>query len=309
MIYQVVRFNDWYVPWHNRMDPISLQLRGAQSNGFRMDGSISSFGTGRRPVQDRVHAVSFFLKNCGPSFSVEDSPEIERMMSALLDGQGRLWWDSPARRGPELWCLGDLNDVSVTPNRNNWAQADVIVEWQLYNPILYRPLNSAYITNQGHTPITVDLAAYGESLLERTFARFNISASPTTFTIDCDGQMKTSQIVIRLESLGVNGFTNPKIENTTTEQWIRFGVTGATADHVVQARCTLGPHRVRRSTDGGLSFVTDPSAGNIWTSTTISDTQVPLMELAPGENNFTVTDEGTPNFRVMILWEPAYGIV
>lgn len=291
------------------MDPISLQLRGASIQPFRLDGGIASFGTGRRPVQEKTHSVSFFLQNCGPSFSSSDSPEIDRMMSALLDGQGRLWWDSPARRGPEVWCLADLNDVTITPNRDNWSQAVASVEWQVYNPILYRPINAAYITNQGHTPITVDVAAYGESLLERTFARFNVTASPTSFTINCEGQMKTSNIVIRLESLAVNGFTNPKIENLTTEQWIRFGVTGSTNNHVVQARCTLGPHRVRRSTDGGLSFVTDPSAGNIWSSTTISDTQVPLMELVPGDNEFTVTDEGTPNFRVLILWLPAYGIV
>lgn len=314
MTLQVVKFNDWWVPFGNRVDPISLELRGGSIQPFRQDGGLAIYGRTRRPTAEKSHVVSFVMRDtgqsvCGPYFNADASPKVQVMMEALLGGMGRLWFDNFNRSGPMLFSQADLNEVTISPNPNNWAEATISIDWQVYNPILYRPLNSGYMTQNGYTPVTIADNVFGESGDERVFASFSVSASPTDFTITNLGQFRTSNIIIRIESLGVNGYQNPRIDNLTTEQWVKFTKTGSTANYVLQAKCNLNAHRVRESTDSGASFVNDPTAGNIWPLTTISDTQVPLLELAPGENQIRVTADGTPNFRVMFLWLPAYGIL
>lgn len=306
---QAVKFNNWNIPFDNRADTYNLQLRGASIQPFRTDGGLSVFGSRRRPTAEKTHTVTFDLKDtgqliCGPQFNQTASPKFQAMMEALLDGQGRLWFDNFRKSGPQVFSLADLNEISVTPHTDDWTRAVVSIEWQIYNPILYRPLNSGYISGLGYTPVTVAEADFGESGDERVFAAFT---SPVSFTITNEGNFRTSNIIIRLESLGASGYANPKLTNTTTGQFIQFTRTASGASSVIQAKCTLGPHRVRESNDGGASFVNSPSSGNIWTSTTIDDLQVPLMELIPGDNNFTVS--GCSNCRVMILWLPAYGMV
>lgn len=309
---QAVKFNNWNIPFDNRADTFNLQLRGASIQPFRTDGGLSVFGSRRRPTAEKTHSVTFNLQDtgqsiCGPSFNQSASPKFQAMMEALLDGQGRLWFDTFRKSGPSVFSLADLNEVIVTPNHDDWTRALITVEWQIYNPILYRPLNSGYMTAAGYTPVTVADAVFGESGDERVFASFTVSSDPTTFTIVNEGHFRTSNIIIRIESLGAGGYVNPRIDNLTTEQWISFARTGSTSSHVIQAKCTLGPHRVRESSDGGASFVDSPSSGNIWTSTTIDDHQVPLMELIPGSNSMQVT--GVTNSRVMFLWLPAYGMI
>jgi hypothetical protein len=311
---QAVKFNNWVIPFDNRSDAFNLPLRGSSIQPFRTDGGLSVFGTRRRPTAEKTHTVTFDLKDtgqliCGPTFNQSASPKFQAMMEALLDGMGRLWFDNFAKSGPQVFSLADLNEVSVTPHADDWTRAVISIEWQVYNPILYRPLNSGYISGLGYTPISVADADFGESGDERVFASFTVNSSPTNFTITNEGHFRTSNIIIRIESLAAGGYDSIRVENTTTEQWVQFARAAAGSSSVIQAKCSLGPHRVRESTDGGASFVDSPSSGNIWTDTTISDTQVPLMELIPGDNEIVVTSSGSPNCRVMFLWLPAYGMV
>lgn len=311
---QAVKFNNWIIPFDNRSDVFELPLRGASIQPFRTDGGLSVFGRRRRPAAEKTHTVTFDLKDtgqliCGPTFDQASSPKFQAMMEALLDGQGRLWFDNFRKSGPQVFSLADLNEVSVIPHTDDWTRAVISIEWQVYNPLLYRPLNSGYISNLGYTPVVVADNVFGESGDERVFASFPVTASPTTFTITNEGHFRTSNIIIRIESLAANGYSNIRVINNTTEQFVQFARTGSTSSHVLQAKCSLGPHRVRESTNGGASFVSSPSSGNIWLDTTISDLQVPLMELIPGDNEIVVTTGGTPNCRVMFLWLPAYGMV
>lgn len=311
---QAIKFNNWTIPFDNRADSFELNLRGASIQPFRTDGGLSVYGSKRRPVAEKTHTVTFGITDagqsiCGPQFSSGTSPVFQTMMEALLDGMGRLWFDNFRRSGPRMFSLADLNQVIVVPNTDDWRRANVTIEWQMYNPVLYRPLTAGYITSLGLTPVTVADIVFGESGDERVFASFPVAASPTDFTIVNEGQFRTSNLIIRIESLGASGYVNPRVDNLTTEQWVKFTRTGTTANHVIQAKCTLGPHRVRESSDSGASFVDTPALGNIWPDTTISDLQVPLLELVPGENDIRITADGTPNFRVMFLWLPAYGML
>lgn len=306
MSLQAVSYKGWRIPRLGRMDPFAVTAKSSSFSPFRMNGAIAGYGSGIKPLQEKIHTTSFIIRE-GCQADLIAKKDV--MMRALLSGQGRLWFDEPNDIGPRVFCTADFENVQWEPSRDHWGTAQVSVEWQIYNPVLYRPLSSGYLTREGYTPVTISDDVFGEPGEEHVFASFPVSASPTLFTISNEGQMRTDSIIIRIESLGVNGYTNPKLENLTTEQWVRFARTGSTVNHVIQANASIGPHRVRESTDAGVSFVDFPNNGNIWPDTTISDLQVPLMEMVPGENEFSFTCDGTPNCRVLILWRPAYGML
>lgn len=305
MSLQAVKFKTWTIPKTGRMDPFAISVKSSSFSPFRMQGSVAGYGSGIKPLQEKIHTTSFMFRE-GCQADLQSKKDI--MMRALLSGQGRLWFDQPNEPGPRVFCTADFGDLQWEPGPNNWGSAQVTIEWQVYNPVLYLPISSGYLIRNSYTPITISDDVFGEPGEEHVFASFPVSASPTTFTINNPGQMRTDSIIIRIESLGVNGYTNPRLENLTSEQWVRFAKTGSTVNHVIQANCSIGPHRVRESTDAGQSFVDNPNDGNIWPSTTISDLQVPLMEMVPGDNEFSFTCEGTPNCRVLMLWRPAYGM-
>lgn len=307
MTIEAIKFNDWKIPRAERLDPYNFRLRSAGFTSFRQDGNFNVYGTGRKPVEAKTHSVNFVMKKGCEEDLLEAR---EAMMDALLTGEGRLWFNTVSLRAPSMFSMADLSEITWEPNRNDWSMANVSLDFDVYNPILYRPLNASYLTTAGYTPITVADNAFGESWDERVFASFTIAASPTTFTINNVGQMHTHRVIIRIESLGANGFVNPKVENLTTDQYFEYIGTGVNSSYVLQANAAIGPHRVRLSTDGGLSLVTSPDTGNVWSSCNIDATQNPIMELAPGANSMRVTASGTfpPGFRVMFLWLPAYGM-
>lgn len=307
MSIEAVKFNDWNIPKAGRLDPFTFRMRSSSFTSFRQDGQFNVFGTGRKPVDARVHTVNFIMKKGCEEDLLEARND---MMLALLSGEGRLWFNTPSLRAPQMFNIADLGEIVWDPNRNDWAEASVSIDFEIYNSILYRPQSAGRLTQLGYTPVTIADNAFGESWDERVFASFTIAASPTTFTINNDGQLRTHRIIIRIESLGVNGFINPKIENLTTGQYFEYIGTGVNSSHFLQANAAIGPHRARLSTDAGLSFVTSPAAGNVWPSCNIDALQNPIMEFDPGANSMRVTAGGTfpPGFRVMFLWLPAYGM-
>lgn len=305
---EAVKFGTWNIPRANRLDSNSVQLRTAIHSGFRMDGGISAFGSGRKPVEPRIHTVAFVIrKGCEADLITAKNT----MMRALLVGEEQLWFDSIGRLGPSLYTVASLDNVDVSPMSDDWSVAAVKIDFDLTNPLLFRPLSAAYLTTNGFNPVTVPEAEFGESDLlfeNRVFHSVAVSASPTDFTItnDTNSQSRTRRIIIRLEALGAAGWVNPKIENLTTNQFIQITSLASGATHVLQINCSIGAGGVRESTDSGASFVDTPVAGNKWPDTTLFDKQAPIMELIPGDNDIRITSSGTPNFNAMFLWRPAY---
>lgn len=309
MTLQAFKFKDWYIPKGNRLDPFAVPLKISTVSPFRLEGDISLYGRARKPLAAKVHTTSNIFeirRSCEADLLTAKSV----MMEKLLSGAGRLWFNTPTLSSFSVFNENvQPNEISWVPNPRNWADATVTIEWGVEQPTLYRPLSSGYLTALGYTPVAVPDNEFGESGDERIFASFSIVASPTTFTIKNSGQLRTGRLIIRLESLAANGFVNPAIENETTGQTFSYAGTGSTANHVLQINCAIGPQRVRLSTDDGASFVDTPTAGNVWPSLSIGALQVPIMELAPGDNDIVVTADGVPNFRAMFLWLPAYGML
>lgn len=304
---QAFKFKDWNIPRTGRLDPFRLPLKSSLVSPFRLDGAISLYGRQRKPTNEKTHTTSFVLKKgCEADLQIA----IDRMMETLLSGAGRLWFDTPSHRGPQVFYENvQPNSIDYTPNRDDWSMAQIDIEWEIEIPILYRPLGSGFLASEGYTPVTIGASTFGESWEERTFASFPISASPTAIVVNNPGQMRTHRVILRLESLGVNGAVNPQIENTTTDQRFKYNGTLATSSAILQANAAIGSGRVRTSTDSGASFVDTPNANLVWSNCEINDDQGPIMELDPGINNIQVTADGTPNFRLLIEWQPAYGMI
>lgn len=307
MTIQAVKFKDWTIPKGGRLDPWRIPLKNSVVSPFRTNGGISLYGRQAKPFAEKTHPTAFTLrKGCEADLNTF----VDSMMIALLSGAGRLWFNNFSQSGPLLFAENaQPNEIGWTPNPNDWGSARFDIEWGLEQSILYRPLNAAYITSLGFTPITIGAATFGESWEERTFASFDISASPTNIVIPNVGQKRTDRIILRFESQGVNGAVNPKFENQTTEQYLKYNGTLATATAVLQANCSVGAGRVRLSGDSGASFVDTPDDNQVYDDCEIDDTQWPIMEFAVGNNNIEITADGTPDFRVLAMWQPAYGMI
>jgi hypothetical protein len=302
-----VKFKDWNIPRGNRNDPFVIPFKSSQFVPYKSDGAINLYGRTRKPLAPKTHTTSsvFTIKR---SCRADLEASIDDMMTNLLSGPGRLWFSDPTVTAPLLFYDNvHPQEISWTPGKDNFTEAVVSIDWEITNPILYRPLTAGYLTGTGYSPVVVGASTFGESWTERTFASFTISASPTNITINNIGHTRTHRIILRLESLGINGFVTPKIENTTTSQFFKFNGTGLTINSFLQANCAIS--RVRTSSDAGLSFVNTPNDNVVWSpGVEIGDLQWPIMEFAPGANNLIVTASGTPNFRLMILWQPAFGM-
>jgi len=304
-----VRFKNWKIPQGNRNDPFVIPFKSSQFNAFRTNGAINLYGRGQKPLAAKTHTTSsvFTIKR---SCQADLEASIEIMMQALMGDPGRLWFSNPTLTSPLLFYDNvSPSEISWTPGENDYAaEAVVSIDWEINNPILYRPLTAGYLTGAGYTPVTIGASTFGESWEERVFASFTISASPTAIVINNIGHRRTHRIILRIESLGANGAVNPKIENQTTEQSMLWTGTLADASSILQANCAHYASRVRSSTDSGASFVTTPNANLEWDAITIETDQYPIMEFEPTTNNLEVTAGGSPNFRVLILWQPAFGM-
>lgn len=297
------KFGDWHIPRANRQEEFSFNWREASFQSMRGHGSHSSWGTSPAPAQDLVHEIPFTFRACDES---EYESIIHNMARAIGSGTKRLWFTSLQGNIPRRFADAYALSVEETAAAWRYDVASVRLSFKLNDPYLYRPLNAAYLTSEGYTPETVAANVFGESWEERIFASFPVTASPTDIEIDNIGHIATQRLVIRVVPLAASGAVNPKIENLTTEQYIKYLGT-LTTGHVLQANCAIGPNGVRLSTDSGASLVDlNYPDTNVYPDIEIDDLQGVLMELAPGVNDIRITADGTPNFKVMFLWLPAY---
>lgn len=307
MTIQAVKFKTWNIPKAGRLDPFNIPFKSSLASPFRMDGAISLYGRQRKPLSEKTHTTTFVLsKGCEADlqFATDD------MMNTLLSGSGRLWFNNFSMSNPLLFCEGvQPNSINWTPNNNQWSSAVFDIEWELPNSILYRPLPASFYTAQSFGTQVIPDNVFGESWEERTFAFWDITASPTNIVINNPGHMRTHRIILRIDSAAVGGFSNVKILNNDTDQFFQYTPAAVDANAVLQANCALGANRVRLSPDLGASFVDTPDLGNVWPDCLIDARQVPIMEFIQGDNNLTITSDGAVNFRLLIMWQPAYGMI
>lgn len=189
----------------------------------------------------------------------------------------------------------------MAKQRENVLHLPVSVDLVLPDPLFYDPITAAWLAANGYTAQAVSSALVGEPIdPDLDFARFNITTSPFAFTLKNDGPLETRRVIFRLESQAVGGFTNPQIANATTVQSFSSTTDGATATTVLSINAQAGLGRARVSANGGSSWVDDSL------NLLLGQSQAVLMELAPGDNVFSITSGGTPNYRLLCHWMHAH---
>lgn len=280
-----------------------IRARAAVHRGFRVDGVLDAWGEGRAPFDANVYQVPFWLTAASES-AFETAKEA---FNAILGQRDKLHFDTLAADAPR-YSFARFERFRVTSRAGTAGlYAPCVAEFRMLNPVLYANLDDTIDSLiAGSSEVTVADAEFGESddwESSRIFAAVSVAASPTTFTVSSwPGDFRTSRVIVRVEALASNGAQNFKISNDTLGQSLTYAGTLAANGDLWQANGAIGPNRVRTSTDSGSSWA------NAWPDTSLEATQAPLMELAPGTNEFTVTADGSPNFRVLLLAKPAYGL-
>ncbi len=181
-------------------------------------------------------------------------------------GRGKLW--TLGRDGSRRWC---------------WARAGQM-------PRLELRAGRAFVV-----PAVVSFARYsdwfGEDLESGSAS---IAAASTAVTITNAGDAPVRDAVLTLAGT----FTNPTITNTTTGESVATTRDGASASDVL--RIDAGRYAVERSANGGVSYSDD------YDLVTLGTTQVALVTLQPGDNEFTVASGGTPSATFAWSFYPAY---
>lgn len=279
-------------------------VRRASVVGVRQDGALDAYGNSRSPLQPLPITLPLFLTTANTEADLDTL--VRAYVAAMASGRDKLYYNfvGGVGVGPELYRFAKPDAPSI--EYLNHLRATAQASFLCYDPLLYENLGNtidSYIA--GSSEVTVADANFGESAdweTPRIFAAVTVSSSPTNFTVTAwPGDLRTTRVIVRVEALGANGAVNPKVENQTTLQSVKYNGT-LTTSGVYQVNATVGIHGFRRSTDGGANWV------DAWNDSTIEATQVGGIELAAGNNTFQVTADGTPNFRVMLLAKPAYGM-
>lgn len=197
--------------------------------------------------------------------------EIDSLVSKLVSiGLGKLYTIDSA--GSRRWCYAKLDARPGVQVR--------IGEW------MRQPVSLHFVRLSDWFDTTA------------TTGTVSVTTSPKTFTINNPGNARVRAITFRLRSNNATGFTNPSLSNGTTGQSIASTRDAASANS--ELKIVTDTFQVLWSTDDGANYAND------YDLVTLGATQAVLMELEPGDNNFTYTDGGTPNFSLEYSFYAAY---
>lgn len=299
--------NAWSTPViHEEM---TRPLRAAVQGIVGADGGFDLHGLRRAPMDPGRAAVEIIL-NGSTQAALQTAIDAARagILGNRIDRGLRKYWRWETADGSAgRWTYARPVEVTDAPkDRGSLLVQRMRAEFLLPEPVFYQSLAQAdydalSLTNEA---ISSALFPTGTGALlnpDYRFAKFTVTASPTTFTLTNNGSVETRRIVFYLVAQASNGWTNPAIENTTTGQKINITDSSPTTSTRLCINCASGLGAMDKSTDGGSA----------WTDATVSldlgsVTQAVLMELWPGANSFSVTSGGTPNFLVYAQWFPSY---
>lgn len=179
----------------------------------------------------------------------------------------------------KLWTLD-----SGGTRRWAWARLASMPSWTVTDPF--------------QIPVSVSFLRFSDWYSDTAFTDasnpYSIAASPTTFTVNNAGDARVFNAILTLKGT----FTNPMITNTTNGYRLQSTRDGAASSDWL--RFDAGKNRVEFSSDGGANY-----AGDLVNFVRKAG-QVQLMVLEPGDNDFSVSDDGSPSASLLFTFYPAY---
>lgn len=290
---------EWLLPTLEPVEQATVPIRNTLVHASGADGAFDVYADQRAPLDSGSVSLSFIIDG-------DTGAGLETAIAAMESGLGyadratgrRKLWSCEADGTLPRWAFCKLAErPTMAKQRANILHQQVSVDLLLPDPLFYDPITAAWLAANGYTSQAVSSAIAGEPIApDLDFARFDITTSPFAFTLKNAGPLETRRVLFRLESQAAGGFTNPQISNATTVQSFSSTTDGATSSTVLSINAQAGLGRARVSANGGSSWVDDSL------NLLLGQSQAVLMELAPGDNVFSITNGGTPNLRLLCWW-------
>jgi len=296
--------NEWLIPDLDLRERFSTPFRASLSTAPGSDGAYDLHGSQRSPVGVGKARLDALLEASDPADpltmqTVIDAAHAGVAGSSRSVGLRKLWRREDVDNSAVRWSYArPQGRLEVRRNLEHVTHVPVRFEFELPDPVFYEALTQAWLVANSYTAELVSAATVGEPVdPDLWFAAFNIIVtSPFAFTIKNIGPLETRRVIFRLQSNVVNGFTNPSISNTTTGQSFSTTTDGPTATSVLSVNASPGLGRARTSGDGGLAWTDDT------VNLQLGSTQAVIMELAPGDNVFSISSDGTPDYDLLVWW-------
>lgn len=280
-------------------------VRASQAAAAGATGAYDLHGYGRAPETALELELRLVITaQSEEGLYIATAQAAQAIMGPRWDrGQRRLYFQ---RGAIEAWSYCRALEQPQAEHRPaNLLYTEMQARLGLFDPYAYRPLTTSWLQANGYTAVTLYASIIPEQIApDLVFARFTITASPTTIVLRHEGEVETRRILFRIASMAAGGMENPRLRNETTGQELRLALTGATASTRVIIYTAPALGRAQRTDNAGATW------SDITPDLTLGTLQAVPMELAPGDNLITYSQPaGTPNVEMDVAWWHAYRIV
>lgn len=226
--------------------------------------AVDLLGHGQAPVETASERISSTaVATDGPAIDAL----LERLRAITYDsGLGKLW--SSDALGDERWAwarLASRPSATMSFERRNYAP--VVCEFTRLSPWFA-------------ATATVDVET--------------VTTTTHNFTVSNLGNAQIDVITVTL----VGTFSNPKLTNLTTGEWVQINRSGVSANDVV--RLIANEFRAEYSTDGGASWL------SAYPNLVLGPTQVGLLRLIRGTNSLQLINGAVPNATLTLTYSQTY---
>lgn len=243
--------------------------------GFRLpmrpfvgaDYAHDFLGASRPPKEVAVEQVSFVL--WAASYAALETAWDNMVEELVTTGLGKLF--SVDAAGNRRWCYARLAGMpSKVVHKHTFQTLQVTVRFLRFSD-------------------------WFGTVVSSTTA---ISAASQDIVVTNSGGAYSRNLVLRMRSNSITGFTNPAVQNLATGDSVATTRDATTASD--ELKIDSYAHRVLFSTNDGASYADD------WSLVTLGGTQVALLELAPGANTLRFTNTGVPSYSLELIFFPAF---
>ncbi len=290
------------IPKGNYREKIAIPYRTAVQPIVGHDGGVDLHGDLRSPKEIGEARIFFdMLSDCAAGLQAE----IDQLLVAVEgvdreEGLRKLWRYEQGDGSAQRWTWArPVARPQIERDGNDPRHAGIVLELLLPDPTFYEAATLLWLQAQGYTVTTLAANVVPEDIApDLSFATFAIAATPFAFTITNRGDLESENVIFRFVSQAAPGFTNPTVDNLTTEQQFSSTTDGATAATILSIGSP--PGRAWLSVDAGVTFVDDTPA------LSLGPEQAVLMTLWPGDNAMQYADGGAPNLDLLVWWRHRY---
>lgn len=241
----------------------ALNLAGVSIIGASY--GVDLLGHAVAPKGAAIERVRYVVTGTPAQVDVEIDDQRYKLQSF---GIGKLWSRDATENGNFRWA---------------WARASAM------------PDISTGTKDNNVQPVSVTFTRYSDWFAaDATVDVETVDASPHTVTLTNSGNAQIDAITVELAGT----FTNPKLTNLTTGEWVQLTRSGAGASDVL--RLIANEFRAEYSADSGATWL------SAYPDLVMGPTQVGFLRLIRGTNTLQLVDDATPDATLTLTFYQTY---